>query len=187
MNEHVRIAPPQNGASFGFSSADFARMQQLGAFEDMRVELVGGRLEKMAPAYGGHGRQNANIVHLLIMSFEGTGFDIATDLAVIIDDSTTRGIDIAVGSPGFPEGQAASGQDILLAVEIADTTLARDLGSKATDYAAAGIAHYWVVDLASRVVHVMQEPTENGYSARNVVRFDEPLAVPETDRTITIA
>lgn len=161
-------------------------MIALGAFEDMRVELVAGRLEKMAPAYGGHSQQNANIVHLLVKAFEGKGFAIGTDLAVAIDDTTTRGVDVAVGRSDFPKGEATKGQDILLAVEIADTTLARDLGSKATDYASAGIAHYWVIDLASRVVHVMQEPGEGGYAARNVVRFDEPLAVPGTDRTITL-
>lgn len=187
MNQHVRITPPLHEASLGFSSADFARMLELGAFEDMRVELVGGRLEKMAPAYGGHSRQNANIVLLLDKAYVGRAVVIGTDLALHVTEGTTRGIDIAVGRSDFPEGGAAAGRDILLAVEIADTTLARDLGSKATDYASAGIPNYWVVDLASRVVHVMQQPTENGYSTRTVVRFDEPLAVPETDRTITIA
>ncbi len=158
----------------------------LGAFEDMRVELVGGRLEKMAPAYGGHSQQNFQIGLKLADAFTGQSVAIGTDLAVRIDDATTRGVDIAVGPRDFPKGETASGADVFLAVEIADTTLSRDLGGKAVDYARAGIESYWVVDLNGGAIHVMSEPSDTGYAVRNVVRFGEKLAVPRTDRTITL-
>jgi len=43
-------------------------------------------------------------------------------------------------------------------VEVADTSLTYDLTTKAEVYAAAGIADYWVLDLAGRALHVLRDP-----------------------------
>jgi Uma2 family endonuclease len=49
---------------------------------------------------------------------------------------------------------------VLLAVEVAHTSLQYDLTTKAELYAAAGIPEYWVLDLEGRVLHVFR--TRNG-------------------------
>jgi Uma2 family endonuclease len=49
--------------------------------------------------------------------------------------------------------------EVRLVVEIADSTLSRDLGQKATLYARAGIPEYWVVDISNRRVHVHLSPS----------------------------
>ena len=185
MNQHVRIRPAPEGFAYdAFTASDFLQMLELGAFEDMRAELVGGVIEKMAPANGEHGQQNAGIVIKLAKAL-GANAAIATDLAVLIDEDTIRGVDIAVAHTKFPKGPAR-GSDLLLAVEIAETTLSRDLGAKANDYARAGIPTYWVVDLNGHAVHVMSEPSDAGYASRVIVRFGEALAVPGSDATIVI-
>lgn len=169
----------------GFSVGEFAEMLSVGAFDDMRVELVEGEFERMSPAQSSHSRMNAQLASLLTAAMAVAGREVGTDLAVGIDDSTLRGIDVAVGRSVFAAGIVAAA-DVFLAVEIADTTLARDLGRKAHDYARGGIAHYWVVDLNARAVHVMGEPGADGYALRSVTRFGEPLAVPGTSETITL-
>lgn len=185
MNQHVRFsAAPADFAADAFTAADFLQMLDLGAFEDMRAELVGGVIEKMAPAHGEHGMQNFDVASKLAQAFGKSAF-IAIDLAVVIDDKTVRGIDIAISRTRFPKGPA-SGSDILMAVEIAETTLGRDLGAKATEYARAGIPTYWVVDLNGHAVHVMTEPDESGYASRTVVRFGEELTVPGSASSIVI-
>lgn len=184
MNQYGRIAPVAVDYS-RFSSREFIEMMDVGAFADMRVELVDGEFEKMAPAGGNHGTANFSIAMKFHQALMRTGVTIATDLAVQIDADSVRGIDIAVGAYSFPTGIAA-GRDVLLAVGIADTTLSRDLGSKANDYAHGIIAHYWVVDLGARVVHVMSEPGADGYAVRHVTRFGELLAVPGTTESIVI-
>ena len=171
----------------GFTSADFIEMMESGAFGDMRVELVEGGLQKMAPAYGGHGQANVSIAAKLITAFVGRNVSIAADLAVRIDEATIRGIDIAVGLDPFPARAAAQANTVWLAVEIADTTLERDLGAKASDYARGGIPNYWVVDLVGSAVHVMSAPGEDGYATRTIIRFGEDLAVPGTDAVIVVA
>jgi len=46
------------------------------------------------------------------------------------------------------------GRDVLLLIEIADTSLHYDLGEKAALYRQHGVRDYWVIDLVSRQTHV---------------------------------
>jgi Uma2 family endonuclease len=81
----------------------------------------------------------------------------------------------------FPESVADAdvrGQDVLLVIEVSDTTLAYDLGAKAQAYAAHGVREYWVVDPEARCVHVhlLGEGAADGYGPARVVAFDEAVS-----------
>lgn len=65
--------------------------------------------------------------------------------------------------------------DVLLVIEVADTTLKRDMGVKARAYSKAGLAELWVVDLKARVTHVHREPGDKGYAPIAPVAFDQAL------------
>ena len=191
MNKHASVvAETAHPTVTGFSAAEFAQMISLGAFRGMRVELVDGVIERMAPANSAHSFGNADVLLLIRDALLDSPVRLGIDLAVRISQDTLRGVDIAVVRTEPAEAEDADGlvrpDRLVLAVEIADTTLARDLGRKAQDYAEAGIPTYWVVDLPARVIHVFVEPLEGKYQTRTVVRFGEPLTVPGTDRTITL-
>lgn len=71
--------------------------------------------------------------------------------------------------------------DVCLLVEISDTTLAFDLGIKARLYARAGIAEYWVVDVAGQRIIVDRDPRDGVYqtvTAHHAGESIEPLAAP---------
>ena len=51
--------------------------------------------------------------------------------------------------------------DVLLIIEVADSSLAYDTGEKAALYAAAGVADYWIVDIPHRCVEVRRDPRDN--------------------------
>ena len=79
--------------------------------------------------------------------------------------------------------------DIVLLIEVSDTTLDHDLGAKAKLYARAGIAEYWVVDLKARRIHQHREPQPEGYASLRVVGSGEvlsPLARPESTLTVDL-
>ena len=74
------------------------------------------------------------------------------------------------------------GTDVLLIIEVADSSHEYDCGEKAEIYAAAGIADYWVVNIPDECVHVYRQPDRGRY--RTLITFsngDEihPLAFPE--------
>lgn len=65
--------------------------------------------------------------------------------------------DVAV-VPGTPRQYSQHPRTALLVVEIADTSIAFDTGEKASLYAAAGIADYWVIDVNDQRLHVFRDP-----------------------------
>ncbi len=64
----------------------------------------------------------------------------------------------------------------LLAVEVADTTLAYDKGRKAQIYARFGVKALWVIDVGTLETFIFGDPAEDGYRNMHVVRPDETLA-----------
>lgn len=65
--------------------------------------------------------------------------------------------------------------------EIADSSAAVDLGTKAGRHVAVGIRKYWVVDLNARVIHQMWAPVGETYAKRSVVEFGEALSANTID------
>ena len=66
--------------------------------------------------------------------------------------------------------------DVLLLVEVADSSLAYDRGPKLALYARHGVPEVWVVDLAGRAVEICREPGTEGYVERR--RVTEGMATP---------
>lgn len=182
MNQPAILPRPEAA----FTARDFLQMVEAGVFADMRAELVEGTIEKMTPAYLDHGRAHSRLIIQLSEAYSGTPYQLAADLILRIDEATVRAVDIAVTVPELPGNRAATGPEIVLAVEIADTTLARDLGAKCADYARAGVAAYWVVDLKSRVVHAMSDPADADYAKADVYRFGESLKLPAAAGEIVV-
>lgn len=67
--------------------------------------------------------------------------------------------------------------DVLLLVEVADSTLKKDRGIKLAAYAKAGIIEYWIVNLADDLIEVYTNPSGNTYQNVRLVRHDETLAL----------
>ncbi len=70
--------------------------------------------------------------------------------------------------------------DILLLIEVADTSLSYDLTEKCQLYAEAGIRDYWVVDIPHRLLHVFRDAGRDGYRSRDRYSADQaatPLLV----------
>lgn len=73
-------------------------------------------------------------------------------------------------------------EDVILLIEVADSSLAYDRGEKASMYAEAGIQDYWIVNVRQQVVEVCRQPTAQGYQERRTCSAGEsvaPLAFPE--------
>lgn len=167
-----------------FTAAEFLQMAEAGAFADMKVELVDGELERMTPPGRSHGQRQMQIgIRLSSVLPESR---LSGEVGLIFDDETVLACDVAI----LRETSAVAGmlrpEDVILVIEVAETTIARDMGMKRAKYASAGIGEYWVVDGARSVVHVFAEPVDGEYASISTVRFGSPLAVPGSARTITI-
>ena len=182
MNVMTAITTPPGPARF--TAAEFWRMMNSGAFEDIWVELVEGRLERMPPP----GRTHAQLRMALVLGLARfvARKHLLGEVAVDLGEDTIVACDAVVLRDDSGSGSTVLAAEILLAIEVAVSTRDRDLGLKRRLYAAAGIPTYWVVDAEREVVHVFDRPERDDYLGLALVRFGEPLAVPGTDATIVL-
>ncbi len=181
MNQLARLSPDNRAR---FTTAEFLRMVESGAFEDMKVELIDGELERMNPPLGGHAAAQANI--LIELASVVSKDRLRGEVGIVLDDSTVVACDAALLRKPVAENRFLTPADMLLVVEVAQTTQGRDMGLKRMLYAQADIPAYWVIDGVRRVVHVYADPVEGEYSSVHTVRFGAPLAVPGSDAAITL-
>jgi Uma2 family endonuclease len=147
-----------------------------------RVELIDGDIINMAPIGTRHSAATARLNRLFVLS--------AGDSAIVSPGGSVRLGDFSVPQPDlmllkprddFYAGQIPTPPDVLLIVEISDSSLAFDLSAKRALYARYGAAEYWVVDIQGQCVHVYREPRVDGYALAlefNLTDSVSPLGLP---------
>lgn len=162
------------------------RLEQAGLLDPERWELIGGDLFRKMPKKRPHVHAVAILTGWLIRHFGGRFVNTEAPIDVAPEDNPTSEPepDVIVLRPDYTEFRTATPgpADLLLVVEISDTTLEFDLTVKARLYARAGIQDYWVLDLNGRRLIVHREPSSGRY--RSIVAYGEteapaPLAKPE--------
>lgn len=179
MYDHAMTAPSTRGAEgldrYRFSVDDLDRMIAAGVLEpDARIELIDGELIRMSPVHSPHARFLIALA-VALYGLQERGYWVGGPVSVRLSNSSQVEPDIAVYDRNALEGAVRAG-DVRLAIEIADTTLAKDLRWKAPLYGAAGVPELWVVDLDGHITHVHREPAAAGYARVEPVAFDAPLA-----------
>jgi Uma2 family endonuclease len=186
MNQLSAIQPAEGQQPFRFSADDYLRMIDANIFGSANVELFDGVLIEMSPSNTEHGRLLLSIGRLLGNIYDKTDYVLYGDVITLFDDSNVRAPDIAVVDQDIGDRKQLIPADILLAVEIAGSTLNVDIGRKRIDYASAGIRNYWVVDIEGQRTHCYTDPTGVDYAAIKVVAFGEALAVPGAHGEVVI-
>jgi Uma2 family endonuclease len=142
-----------------FSVEEYHRIVEAGILgEDERVELIDGRILKMSPI----GSQHAAYVSFLnrkLRAIEETVIVRIQD-PIILDDETEPQPDIAVvkfKANAYADSHPRS-EDVLLLIEVADTSLEEDRLIKLPRYAASGVPEVWIFSLIENIVEVYHEP-----------------------------
>ncbi len=150
---------------FRWSTTKYNQLVEAGILSpEDRVELLDGQIVFMSPSKSRHAgfidRLNNFLSPLL-----GKDYIIRVQNPVWLDEYSEPEPDIAVLNfkSSFYTDQHPQPEDIVLVVEISDTSLARDREIKIPLYARAGIPEYWIVNLIDNRVEQYTEPSENGY------------------------
>ena len=156
-------------------------MGDAGLFADERVELLDGTIVNMAPQTSLHAGTVTRL-HRVLSRAVGETAHLRTQLPIVLDDWSEPEPDVAACKPDPFDytREHPHPSDLLLACEIADSSLAYDRGAKAAAYAASGIREYWLVDLESRTIEVRgdPEPSSRRYRRDTLVREGETLTAP---------
>ncbi len=173
-----------------FTVQEYHRMARAGILgEDDRVELIEGEIIEMTPV----GVRHAACVKRLAASFFGAFSDAAT---VSVQDPIRLGrrsepqpdLALLVRRADFYSSRPPTPTDVLLLVEVADTTAEPDRRAKVPLCARNGIREVWVVDLQQETITVYQDPAPDGYRTARIARRDEQLAPSAfPDRPLAVA
>ena len=172
MNQHfpqARREPTQAADGlprWRWTLAEFERFVELGILtEDDRVELIGGEIVPMAAKGLAHENVRSDL-HLWLVDHLPRSLGVYVELGWRPDSSTYCEPDVLVFPRRFKSVSKVPAAEILLAIEISDTTLKKDLGSKAALYAGLGVREYWVVDAHSLDTYVHLAPMEGAYTLK---------------------
>ena len=146
--------------------ADYHRMGEAGILtRDDRVELIEWELIAMAPIGSDHAGASVALTFLLNQALRGRGF-VSVQNPVRLGDHSEPQPDVVVLKPraDYYRGATPQPEDVLLAIEIANSSLGFDRAVKLPLYASFGIPEYWIVDIQARAVEVCRGPLGDRYA-----------------------
>ena len=157
--------------------------------EDDRVELIQGEIIQMSPPGRRHAAFVGSLTQLLAVSLAGRALVwVQNPVVLTIDTEPQPDLAVLRRRPVPYKEREAHAADVLLLIEVADTSLAYDRSTKLHLYAEAGIPEYWVVDCAAETVEVHSGPGPDGYRDVNLVAGVatlRPQAFPDVELRTT--
>ena len=168
-----------------FSVAEYHRMGESGILHPAeRVELIDGEIIRMSPIGRRHAVCVARTTTFFIRAF-GDMAVVGPGNPVRLTDWTEPQPDLVVYKPrgDFYAKKRPTIEDVLLILEVSDTTLSYDQKIKVPLFAAAGIPEVWIADLKNEVLHLYRAPRGKRYKSVQMLHpgdLASPLAFPDT-------
>lgn len=169
-----------------WSVDDYHRMVAAGILHDRRVELLAGKIVEMSPETPIHyttARRGAKYLEALLSGKA----DVRFNGPITLPHSEPEPDIVIVRLPdsAYSDRHPAP-QDIFWIVEVAKTSLKKDLDLKAAICAAAAIPEYWVLDLSAQQMIVFKNPQAGQYGEEQTVQAGvvTPLAFPDVSVSI---
>jgi len=156
-----------------FTTEQYHLMHEAGVFaEGDRLELINGEITEMSPI----GRKHAACVARLTKVFElklGDRTIIWSQNPIRLVDNSEPQPDLAILKlrSDFYEDSLPIPTDILLIIEVADSTLTYDRETKMPLYASAGIPEMWLFDLNRKIIEGYSQPSALGY--KRMQRYEQ--------------
>ena len=169
-----------------FTVAEYYRMAEVGILKpDERVELIEGEIIVMAPIGPEHA-DDVNQFNAVFGPYAPGRFRISIQNPVRLDDGSEPQPDTALLRPR-PEGYRAAHPtpaDVLLVVEVSDSSLAYDRDVKAHIYGRSSVPETWVRNLPEDCIERFTQPGPEGYALHTVHRHGEtltPVSLPDLE------
>jgi Uma2 family endonuclease len=158
---------------YRFRVDDYHEMARAGILtEDDRVELLEGIIVAMPPIGSRHAWCVSRLNSMLSAKL-GDSAVIWPQNPIVIGDDSEPQPDISILHSAASNKTLPTASEVLLVIEVADSSGGYDRSTKGRLYADAGIAEYWIVDLAADRIDVFLEPRLGGYGVARSARRGE--------------
>ncbi|MBK5937926.1 Uma2 family endonuclease [Halochromatium roseum] len=152
--------------------ADYHRMADAGIFsEDDHIELIAGESVDRPPIGDEHARLTTQLNHLVYRSGVKDAL-VSVQSPLVLDDHSEPEPDLMLlrFRADYYKHAKPRAEDVLLLIEVADSSLSDDRSVKRPLYAQHGIAEVWILNLQDRVVEVHRDPDGQDYRDTWVAR-----------------
>ena len=171
-----------------FTVDDYYRMAETGILtQDDRVELIEGEIITMSPIGNRHGSCVMRLI-AVFGALAGKDFILNAQNPVRLNNYSEPQPDISLLKPRndyYSQGHPTP-DDVLLVIEVSDTTLAFDRLIKVPLYARAEVPEVWIADLTGDGVEAYSEPVNGNYQKVRRASRGETLT-PERLPSITVS
>jgi Uma2 family endonuclease len=147
-----------------------------------RVELIGGEIFDMAPIGAAHAGETIRLNRLFARAAADGLVLLSVQSPLRLDAYNEPEPDLMLLKPRRDDYQGGhpNPADVLLLVEVSETSLAYDRGMKLPLYARFGVPEVWIVDLIGAAVEVYREPAGETYAFKEQLTSGSlaPVLVP---------
>ena len=150
-------------------------MAERGVFApDDRVELIEGELFEMSPIGNLHARCVKFLNDYLITLLTGR-YVVGVQDPIVLNDKSEPQPDLSILDyrADFYKDETPRAKNVVLVIEVAETSVTFDKNVKFRRYAAAGISEAWLIDLTGESVEVHSQPKDNGYGTIKIYQRGE--------------
>ncbi|PEN07707.1 hypothetical protein CRI93_06915 [Longimonas halophila] len=186
----VAAPPVSEPAPLRFSVSDYHRMAEAGVLRpDLNVELLNGHIYEMSPI----GSQHAACVRRLTRVFSAHVHPeqalVSVQNPIVLPPDSEPEPDVALLKPRDDDyaSRHPRPEDVLLVVEVADSSLPFDQEVKVPLYAQAGLSEVWVVALDEDRVHAYRMPESGSYREHALYECGDEIALPRNDIAAALA
>ena len=161
-----------------FNIAEYYRMAAAGVLsEDDRVELIEGEIVEMNPIGSRHAACVGRLTEFLGRLVGGEAI-VWVQNPVQINDVSEPLPDVALlkRRDDFYAQANPQPEDVLLIIEVADSSVEYDRDIKIPIYAGAGIPEVWLINLPKQTIEIYTQPIEDTYREIRIVKRGESLA-----------
>ena len=147
-----------------FTVDEYLRMAKAGVLEDARVELLRGEIIEMSPIGSPHA-SHVTRIDRFFQRLGGDHFMVRCQCPTIVEEHSVPEPDLALVKwrDDYYAKRHPTPEDVLLLVEVSDSSVDKDRRLKLSLYAEAGIPEYWIVDVTRKVVEVYRQPSGDRY------------------------
>jgi Uma2 family endonuclease len=182
---NVAFPTPSQLERHKFTIEDVLEMTARGLV-DKRAELLDGEIFD-APEDGyRHISVAMPLAQHIMVALQGKEYFVGVQTTLRLSKHNGPSPDIYVLRGRLPKGDVPPEQ-ILLVIEVADTSLKDDLTDSASRYARHGVHDYWVVDANTREIHLHRDPKNGAYPPPRIFKASETvsaLSIPELSTTL---
>jgi Uma2 family endonuclease len=159
----------------------FQRMGEAGIFPpDARIELIEGELLNMAPIGNPHAWAVDSLTRLLLRSDAAESFHLSVQNPVILLPRSMPQPDLMILRPPRDRYRThtAVAADVLVLIEVSESTLRFDRTVKVPLYARHGVGEVWIVNLPERQLEISRGPADGRYAETSILKPQERATTP---------